>query len=479
MSKKQPKRQPLHAAPKPNRSTKALRTVRFWVAPIVITLALMSALSALYLGGILNPTTNLRHFPIAVVNQDAGPAGKQIVDGLVAGLDKNKFDVRVVSNDEAKKLLDRAQVYGSVLIPPTFSSKMREFGASAVTSDRADRPTITISTNPRAGTLGSSIAGQTLTQAITVVNNKAGEQLSASVAAQTDGAPLAGAAVLGLLSPIDVKSVVYNPLPNGTGNGLSAFYYALLLLLAGFTGSIVVSTLVDSMLGYVPAEYGPVYRFAEQVNISRFRTLLVKWGLMVLLALLTSAVYMAIAHGLGMPIPLGWQLWLFGVFAISAVGITSSSLLSVLGSMGLLVSMLVFVILGLPSAGATVPLEAVPPFFRWLAEFEPMHQVFLGVRSLLYLNGHADAGLSQAVTLTAIGLVIGVLLGGIITNLYDRKGFHRIPGAVELAIAQEHQAHHQAAKAKEAARQSAADAEPEPAADANPDAVPETSSKQT
>ena len=36
-------------------------------------LALMSALCALYLGGILNPTTNLRHFPIAVVNEDAGP----------------------------------------------------------------------------------------------------------------------------------------------------------------------------------------------------------------------------------------------------------------------------------------------------------------------------------------------------------------------------------------------------------------------
>ncbi|OBJ57360.1 YhgE/Pip domain-containing protein [Mycobacterium sp. 1423905.2] len=471
MSQKQPR----HAAPKPNRSTKALRTVRFWVAPIVITLALMSALSALYLGGILNPTTNLQHFPIAMVNQDAGPAGKQIADGVVAGLDKNKFDVRVVSNDEAKRLMDRAQVYGSVLIPPGFSSKMREFGASAVTSERADRPTITISTNPRAGTLGSSIAGQTLTQAMAVVNNKAGEQLSASVAAQTGGAPLAGAAVLGLSSPIDVKSVVYNPLPNGTGNGLSAFYYALLLLLAGFTGSIVVSTLVDSMLGYVPAEYGPVYRFAEQVNISRFRTLLVKWGLMVLLALLTSAVYMAIAHGLGMPIPLGWQLWLFGVFAISAVGITSSSLLSVLGSMGLLVSMLVFVILGLPSAGATVPLEAVPPIFRWLAEFEPMHQVFLGVRSLLYLNGHADAGLSQALILTAIGTIIGLLLGGIITNLYDRKGFHRIPGAVELAIAQEHQAQHQAAQAKQAARQNAADAQAEPAAEPET----ETSSEQT
>jgi len=438
------KSQPRHAAPNPNRNVKALRSVRFWAAPIVITLALMSALAALYLGGILNPTTNLRHFPIAVVNQDAGPAGKQIVDGLVAGLDKNKFDIRVVSHDEAKHLLDRAVVYGEAVIPPTFSSNLREYAESAVTANRANRPVITISTNPRAGTLGAGIAGQTLTQAMAVANSKVGERVTAEVAAQTGGEPLAGAAAVGLANPIDIKSAVYNPLPNGTGNGLSAFYYALLLLLAGFTGSIVVSTLVDSMLGYVPAEFGPVYRFAEQARISRFRTLLVKWGVMVVLALLTSAVYMAIAHGLGMPIALGWQLWLYGVFAISAVGITSSSLIAVLGSMGLLFSMLVFVILGLPSAGATVPLQAVPPFFRWLSEFEPMHQVFLGVRSLLYLDGHADAGLSQALLMTSIGLVVGILLGAIVTRIYDRSGFHRVPGAVEMAIATAHQAQHQA-----------------------------------
>ncbi|OBK25407.1 hypothetical protein A5634_26355 [Mycobacterium asiaticum] len=455
MSQKQPR----HAAPKPNRGTKELRTAKFWLAPIVITLALMSALSALYLGGILNPTTNLRHFPIAVVNQDAGPYGKQIVEGMVAGLDKQKFDVRVIPQPEAKQLLDKAQIYGELVIPPGFSSRLRELGESALTANRAERPTVTISTNPRAGTLGSSIAGQTLNHAMAVANGKVGERLTADVLAQTGG-QIAGASALALGNPIDVRSNVYNPLPDGTGNGLSAFYYALLLLLAGFTGSIVVSTLVDSMLGYVPAEFGPVYRFAEQARISRFRTLLVKWGLMVILALLTSGIYMAIAHKLGMPITLGWQLWLFGVFAISAVGITSSSLIAVLGSMGLLVSMLIFVILGLPSAGATVPLEAVPPFFRWLAEFEPMHQVFLGVRSLLYLDGHADAGLSQALTMTSIGLVIGLLLGGVVTHLYDRKGFHRIQGAVALAIAAEHQAQHQARqKVREAADQS--EAQPE------------------
>jgi YhgE/Pip-like protein len=448
--------QPRHAAPNPNRNVKAVRTVRFWALPVVVTMALMSALCALYLGGILNPMTNLRHFPIAVVNEDAGPYGAQIADGLTSALDKNKFDVRVVSHDAAQRQLDTAQVYGELVIPPTFSSNLREFGASAVTPGRAVRPSITVSTNPRAGTLGASIAGQTLTQAMSVANGKVGQRLTADVAAQTGGAPLAGASALAIANPIDVKAAVYNPLPNGTGNGLSAFYYALLLLLAGFTGSVVVSTLVDALLGYVPAEWGPVYRFAEQVKISRFQTLLLKWGIMALLALLTSAVYLAIADGLGMPIPLGWQLWSYGVFAIIAVGITSSSVLSVLGSMGLLVSMLIFVILGLPSAGATVPLEATPQFFRWLAEFEPMHQVFLGVRSLVYLGGRGDAGLSQALRLTAVGLVVGLLLGGIITHLYDRKGFHRIPGAVQHAIAAEHQAQHQARLKKgEAAQEDA------------------------
>src|ERR1700739_4655267 len=427
------KSQPRHAAPNPTHNINAIRTVRFWALPIVVTLALMSALCALYLGGILNPTTNLRHFPIAVVNEDAGPFGAQMADGLVTGLDNNKFDIRVVSHDEARRLLDTGQVYGELVIPPTFSSSLREFGASAVTP-----------THERAGTLASSIAGQTLTQAMAVANGKVGQRLTADVAAETGGAPLTGASALGIANPIDVKASVYNPLPNGTGNGLSAFYYALLLLLGGFTGSVVVSTLVDALLGYVPAEWGPVYRFGEQVRIPRFQTLLVKWAMMVLLALLTSAVYLAIAHGLGMPIALGWPLWLHGVFAIIAVGITSSSLLSVLGSMGLLVSMLIFVILGLPSAGATVPLEATPPFFRWLSKFEPMHQVFLGVRSLLYLNGRADAGLSQALWMTGIGLVIGLLLGAIITHVYDRSGFHRIPGAVALAIAGGHQSPHRA-----------------------------------
>jgi uncharacterized phage infection (PIP) family protein YhgE len=78
------------------------------VVPIVISLAVLTALAGLYLGGILNPTTTVRHFPIAVVNEDACPTGGQIVDGLMSGLDRNKFDVRVLSAADAQHQLHRA-----------------------------------------------------------------------------------------------------------------------------------------------------------------------------------------------------------------------------------------------------------------------------------------------------------------------------------------------------------------------------------
>jgi hypothetical protein len=169
---------------------------------------------------------------------------------------------------------------------------------------------------------------------------------------------------------------------------------------------------------------------------------------------------LSIAKGLGMPFGNTWVLWLYGVFAIAAVGITSTSLIAVLGTVGLLVSMFIFVILGLPSAGATIPLEATPSFYGWLAKFEPMHQVFLGTRALLYFNGRADAGLSQSVMLTAAGLVIGLLLGAIVTRMYDQRGYHRIPAAAEAPATTEPSEGTEPAEAAEATETDATTAGP-------------------
>ena len=398
---------------------KSTRTVRFWAVPILATLTVLSALAAFYLGGILQPMTNLRHFPVAILNEDVGPTGAQVVKGMLAGFDHDAYDVRELNHDQAKTQLDTAQIYGIAVIPPNFSSKLQAYAKSALTPGRVERAVIVVSTNPRAGTLGANIAGQTLQRAVTMVDRRVGQRLSQEVAAQTGKAPEPGAVALMLANPVEVKSTVHNALPDGTGTGLSAFYYTLLLVLAGFTGSIVISRLVDSML-------------AKQPEISRSRTLVIKWAMTAILALLTSAAYLLIAAKFGMPVQNSLTLWLFGVFAIAAVGVTSTSLIAVLGAVGVVVSLFVFVILGIPSAGATVPLQATPAWFEGLAKFEPMHQVFLGTRSLLYLDGSAGSGLSQSLVWIAVVLGIGMLLGAAVTRSYDRRIHRRLPASIAV-----------------------------------------------
>jgi uncharacterized phage infection (PIP) family protein YhgE len=399
-------------------------TVRFWALPVLVTLTLLSALAAFYLGGILQPMTNLRHFPVAILNEDAGPTGAQVVKGMLAGFDNDAYDVRELNHDQAKTQMDTAQIYGIAVIPPNFSSKLQAYAKSALTPGRVERAVIIVSTNPRAGTLGANIAGQTLQRAVTLIDQRVGQRLSQEVAEQTGKASEPGAVALMLANPVEVKSTVHNALPDGTGNGLSAFYYALLLVLAGFTGSIVVSRLVDSML-------------TNQARISCLRTLLIKWAMIAVLALLTSAAYLLIAGKLGMPVQNSLTLWLFGAFAILAVGVASTSLIAALGAVGVVVSMFVFVILGIPPAGATVPLQATPAWFEWLARFEPMHQVFVGTRSLLYLGGSAGSGLSQSLVWTAVVLAGGVLFGAGVTRIYDRRAHQRLLGssAVEIPAA--------------------------------------------
>lgn len=429
---------PKHEAPEPilpGQRTGKLRSPLFWAAPIVVVALLMSLLATLYLGSILDPKGNLRGFPIAVVNQDEGDVtpgsdtrqniGDQIVDGLVAGVPSDKVDLKQVGIGTAQSMLDSAEVYGAIVIPSDFTKRLMILAQSSVVPGDVEKPVITVYTNPRAGTFGTALVGAIAGPALTTVNEKVGTQLSDQVAAAVGDTPVAGAARLTLAHPIEVLTVQHKPLPDGTGNGLSAFYYALLVILAGFTGAMIVNTLVDGMLGFAPTEFGPRYVHNPRVEISRLQTLAVKWGVMVVVGPLVSGLYLWISHLLSMPLPNALGLWMYGSFAIIAVGVTAMSVLAVFGSVGMILNLILFIVLGLPSAGGTIPIEATPPFFGWLASFEPMHQVFLGVRALLYFGEGGSREMTHAVAMTTIGLVIGLALGAVVTTLYDRKGFHR------------------------------------------------------
>lgn len=75
---------------------------------------------------------------------------------------------------------------------------------------------------------------------------------------------------------------------------------------------------------------------------------------------------------------------------------------------------------GLPSAGGSPPIEASPPFFRWPPTFEHLHQVYLGARSVLYVDGTRNFGLKRSLITTAIMAAVGIVIGPLGVSDDDR-----------------------------------------------------------
>ncbi|MGN2641846.1 YhgE/Pip domain-containing protein [Nocardia takedensis] len=419
---------------------------RFWLrttgAPVVVLALLTTLLGIMYLDYVIDPEKNLHHFPIALVNQDVGDAlgpqgqqvtfGNQVAAGLREAVPADQIDLRELGIAEAERQMRSGEVYGAIVIPGDFTKRLGILGVASVVAGQVEQPIITLQTNPRTGAFATSIVSRIGAQVFPRVNQQVGAQLTDQVksqlAATPAGAPapeISGAAAVTLASPLHLVVEEFHPLPSGTGQGLTAFFYALLLLLVGVVGSMTIHTMVDAGLGFVPTEYGPWYVHYPPTPISRFTTLLVKWGVMAVVAALVSGIYVLVAHTLGMPLEEPLALYLYGAFAILAVGVTGLSILAAIGSAGLLVNLILFIILGLPSSGGTVPIEATPRYFGWLSNFEPMHQVFLGIRSILYFDAQLEAGLARAAWMTLLGLCLGLILGATVSRYYDHKGLTR------------------------------------------------------
>ncbi|WP_458688392.1 YhgE/Pip domain-containing protein [Nocardia tengchongensis] len=418
-----------------------------WAFPIVVVTLLASLLGVMYLDYVVDPEKNLHDFPIALVNQDVGDDlktgdqvqhvnfGDQVADGLRAAVPADQIDLRVLGINEAQLQMQSARVYGTIIIPSDFSKRLGILGVGSVVPGEISKPVLTLQTNPRTGAFATAVVQKFGEQALTQVNDQVGKQLTDQVTKQLTpppGAPpteLSGATRLVLAQPLNIVTEQFRPLPGGSGEGLTAFFYSLLLLLVGMVGAMIIHQLIDSALGFLPTEWGPWYVHFPRASISRLRTLLLKWSAIAVMAVVVSAVLEGIASLLGMPIDRPLLLFLYGALVIVAVGFTCAATLAAVGTAGLIINLIVFIILGLPSSGGTIPIEATPKYFGWLAKFEPMHQVFLGTRSILYFFGDGQAGLTRGVWMAVLGLVIGVVFGLFITRFYDRKGLERKPAA--------------------------------------------------
>ncbi|MFB7172825.1 YhgE/Pip domain-containing protein [Streptomyces sp. NPDC056254] len=422
--------------PQSTPSPSVLRRPRLWIGTGLIAAVLSMVFALLYVGGNVDPRGSLRELPVAVVNSDRGAdtdgrhvnLGEQVVAGIQKSAKGDRsIDWQVVNRAEADKRLGKGKLFGALVIPEDFSATVTGLTAPPSASQgKAAAPTLTVLTNQAAGSIGSSMASQAAQKAAHAASAQLGQELLKQAGSQKT--PLPTAAQLMLADPVAVAVADGHPVGPRSAMGLSAFYYALVLVVCGMLGANVVNSQVDTALGYLHTDFGPFRKREPVRHTSRVRTLAIGTALMLgLSVVMGSLVEVATVGILDMDASHLGLLWLYSVATIAVVGIGSLALFAAFGTPGMLLATIVFVAMAVPSSGATVPVQALPDFFRALAEFEPLRQITEGLRSLLYYGAQADAGLTRAWTSMGAALVAALLFGFAVTRLYDRRGLHRIP----------------------------------------------------
>jgi YhgE/Pip-like protein len=407
--------------PRPVRAGRILRLRGVWIAPLVITAVLIALITVIYVGALVNPTGHLHGLPVLVVNRDAGATvhgqrvdiGAQIVDALQhASPVTSKLALTPTSLSAAKAKMDDAKAYGTLVMPATLTrTTLQAAGVTGRSGHGPPRPALTFLENSRLGSLGVNLAAGVLTPATAQISSEVSKKLGSNA-----GADL-----------ITLTPVAYRPLPDHSAVGLSAFYIALLAIMAGFLGATLINSSVDGALGYASTELGPRWRQRRPIAIDRKQTLLVKWAIAAVASpILTGILVLVAVTALGMHAPHVGYLWLLLILAAMMVAAGTLALFAAFGAIGQALALILFVYLSLASSGGTVPTQALPGFFRFVGHVEPLRQLLGGTRAILYFDARGSAGLTQALIVIAAELVFWLAVGLIVTSWYDRKRLYRL-----------------------------------------------------
>ncbi|MQY08758.1 DUF3533 domain-containing protein [Actinomadura macrotermitis] len=219
----------------------------------------------------------------------------------------------------------------------------------------------------------------------------------------TAGGPAGPAAVEQLarrLEGAEKRAITVNDLRPPSRNdarGLSSFY----LVLGWMIGGYLAAALLAQAGGARPA------------NLNR---MLIRLG--------TLALY-AVVSGLGGALIAGplfgalnghfLQLWAIGALVVFAAGASTAAMQILLGTLGIGVAILLYVVLGNPSAGGPYPPELMPAFWRVIGPWLPPGAGTALVRNTVYFHGHATGGpwlvlASYAVAGTMVSIAVSALM---------------------------------------------------------------------
>lgn len=178
------------------------------------------------------------------------------------------------------------------------------------------------------------------------------------------------------------------PADKGDSHGLSSFYLAV--------GWVVGGYLAASMLGVtVGARVPSMRRLAIRLGGMFVYSLLSGLGG----AWIVGPWLGALDHGY-------WALAGLGTLVVLAVGVATLAFETWFGVIGIGVAILLFVVLGNPSAGGAYPNSLLPPFFSAIGPWLPPGAGTSGIRGIVYFDG---AGVRGPVLVLLGWLVLGIL----------------------------------------------------------------------
>ena len=402
--------------------------------PILTASVFAALMAAAYFGSVINPTGHMRGLPVMIVEQDSGATvdGHQMNVGasLTSSLEhtsavSSRLKLMPASLHQAQAEMDKGGAYATLVVPATLTrSALLAAGITTPGTTPPATAAVQLQENTRLGTLGVSLASGVITPAIAKISPQIGTHLSAVATTASKANPVLDSRVK---DPITLTSTTYRPLPDHSALGLSAFYIALLALIGGFVGATLINSSVDSALGYAPSQLGARFSQRRPMPINRTQTFLVKAAIAtVAVPVLTGVVLLVTVGALGMYAPQVIALW--GLLSLAAlmIGLGTLALLAIFGSIGQLLAVLLLVYLSLASSGGTVPIQALPGFFRIVGHVEPLRNTLLGTRAILYFGARGDAGLTTSLTVLACEVVFWTALGLAAALWYDRKGLDRI-----------------------------------------------------
>lgn len=190
------------------------------------------------------------------------------------------------------------------------------------------------------------------------------------------------------------------PLQHGDGRGLTGFYLVI--------GWIVGGYLVAALLG--------VAKGARPVTTRR--------AIFRLLAIVPYAIISGLAGAIVVGPVLGaltghlLALWWLGALLVFAAAAVTMAFQVLFGVIGIGVTVLVFVILGNPSAGGAYQPALLPPFWRTISPALPNGAGTDTVRRIVYFGAHGIGGHLIVIGSYAIAGVIVAIAG---SSLYQRR----------------------------------------------------------